>query len=54
MTTTEGGVANRVRAAAGKKNEIIGYMPPTTRFIVIGHQSVPPSGDDAGPPLWVQ
>ncbi len=33
---TEGGVANRVRSGPGKVNEIIGYMPPTTRFIVIG------------------
>ncbi len=33
---TEGGVANRVRSGPGKSNEIIGYMPPTTRFIVIG------------------
>jgi len=33
---TEGGVANRVRSGPGKSNEIVGYMPPTTRFIVIG------------------
>src|SRR6185369_6896001 len=33
---TEGGVANRVRSGPGKSNEIIGYMPPTTRFVVIG------------------
>ncbi|MCA0457950.1 MAG: protein kinase [Chloroflexi bacterium] len=33
---TEGGVANRVRSGPGKSNEIIGYMPPTTRFFVIG------------------
>ncbi|MEP6984596.1 MAG: FHA domain-containing protein, partial [Chloroflexota bacterium] len=31
---TEGGVANRVRSGPGKSNEVIGYLPPTTRFIV--------------------
>jgi len=40
---TEGGVANRVRSGPGKSNEIIGYMPPTTRFIVIGGPECDPN-----------